>query len=76
MATGFLHLRNPGSWPAMFDPQSCELYMAVLAIEWRINQRLERPDTTNWDQVMDPFSKVCMIFVYFCEIYIHRMFWP
>jgi len=48
--------------------------MAVLAIEWQIRQRLEQLDTTNWDQVMDKsYRDFC---AYFCEVYIHSVFWP
>jgi len=32
--------------------------MVVLAIEWRISQRLEGVDMMNWDQVMDHLLKV------------------
>jgi len=55
--------------------------MTVLAIEWRISQRLKELDKMTWDQVMDHFLKVCKQFVGdFCacfhEVYIHSVFWP
>jgi len=60
MATGFLHTFGIQAQSAIYNSlQSRELYMAVLAIEWRINQCLKEPDTTTWDQVMDHFLKVC-----------------
>jgi len=59
MATGFLHT----SRSAIFNsPQSRELYMTVLAIEWQISQHLKEPDTMTWDQVIDHFLKVCKQF--------------
>jgi len=39
--------------------------MAVFTIKWQISQCLERPDTTNWDQVMGYFLKVCKEFFVF-----------
>jgi len=51
--------------------------MAVLAIEWQINQCLVLPEVTNWDQAMEHFLKSLRDFcTYFCEVYIHGMFWP
>jgi len=62
-ATGFLHTSGIQARSAIFNsPQSCELYMAVLTIEWRISQCLKEPDTMTWDQVMDHFLKVCKQF--------------
>jgi len=58
-ATGFLHTLSP---PCSIGPQSCELHMAVLTIEWWISQPLEQAVTMNWDQVMDHFLKVCKEF--------------
>jgi len=55
MATGFLHTSTILSRSAMFN--LCELYIAVLAIEWQISQYFKQPDRTNWEQVMDHFSK-------------------
>jgi len=60
-ATGSLHTSGIQTCSAMFNsPQSRELYMAVLAIEWQISQRLKE---LTWDQVMDHFLKVCKQFV-------------
>jgi len=50
--------------------------MAVHAVELRISQCLERVDMMNWDQVMDHFLMVCMIFMLFHEVYIYGMLWP
>jgi len=59
MATGFLHTSGIQAQSAIFNsPQSHELYMAVLAIEWCISQRLKEPDIMIWDQVMDHFLKI------------------
>jgi len=63
MATGFLHTSGIQAWSAIFNSlQSHELYMGVLAIEWRISQHLREPDTMTWDQAMDHFLKVCKQF--------------
>jgi len=46
MAIGFLHTSGiQTGLPCLIALQSCELYMAVLAIEWQISQHLERQDT-------------------------------
>jgi len=51
--------------------------MAVHAIEWQISQHLLGPDKTDWDQVMEHFLKVYMIFMLiFMTFYFHGMFWP
>ena len=43
--------------------ESHELYIALLAIEWQISQRLFGVNGINWDQVIDYFLKVCKQFV-------------
>jgi len=63
MAIGFLHTSGIQAQFTIFNsPHSRELYMAVLAIEKRISQCLKEQDTMTWDQVMDPFLKVCKQF--------------
>jgi len=65
MATSFLHTSGIQARSAIFNsPQSHELYMAVLAIEWQINQHLKEPNTM---KSYGPFSKgmqtVCVVIV-------------
>jgi len=54
--------------------------MVVLIIELRISQHLKKPDTMTWDQVIDHFLTVCKqlgdFCAWFCEVYIHGVFWP
>jgi len=56
--------------------------MAVLAIEWRISQRLKESITITWDQVTDHFLKVMYVnslrdfCANFREVYIYGVFWP
>jgi len=53
--------------------------MAVLAIEWRISQRLKEPNTR---PSYGPFSKGTYVnslhdfCACFREVYIHGVFWP
>jgi len=43
--------------------------MAVLAIEWRISQRLKELDTMSWDQLMDHFLKVLTALLDYFDLY-------
>jgi len=60
MVTGFLHTFGIQACLIALHPR--ELYMAIFAIEYRISHYSKQPDTSNWDQVMDHFLKVCKEF--------------